>query len=120
MEQTVEELELCRFRAMVAGDVETLSRLFADKLVYAHSSGGRDTKASLLGKIESGQLDYVAIENPDMGVAVVGQTAVVTGRMVAEVRVGNETRHLNNLSLSVWTFDDGRWLFLAFQPAVPA
>ena len=117
-EQDVRDLELARFRAMIEADPDTLARIFADELAYGHSDGGHDTKASLIDKIASGHLDYLDIGNPDLKVAVVGETAIVTGRMVARLRVGGATRHLNNRSLSVWARSDRRWLFLAFQPTV--
>ena len=84
-EQDVRELELGRFRAMIEADRITLARMFADELAYGHSDGGFDTKASLIDKIASGHLDYLDIQNPDLKVAVVGETAIVTGRMVAMV-----------------------------------
>lgn len=94
-----------------------LSEIFADELVYNHSSGGRDTKASLLEKIENGSIAYLEIEDPDQEILVIGGTAVITGRMVARVRVGGELRVLNNRTMSVWILRDGLYQFLAFQPS---
>ena len=113
-------LERRRFRAMIAADVPALSELCADELVYRHSSGGRDTKASFLDKIATGYLDYLEIHDPDQEVTLAGHTAVVAGRMVARLRVGGETRQLNNQTLAVWTCRADRWTFLAFQPGTPA
>lgn len=117
-EQVVNGLELRRYQAMIEADVSTLAQMFADELVYSHSDGGRDTKSSLLDKIASGQIDYIEAENPDQQIAVVGHTAIVTGRMVAHLRVAGATRRLNNRCLSVWAHRDREWSFLAFQPTV--
>ena len=43
-----------RYAAMVDGDLETLDRLLADEVSYAHSSGVRDTKEQYFAKVRSG------------------------------------------------------------------
>ena len=115
--EALEGLERRRRQAMIEADISALTEIFADELVYNHSSGGRDTKASLLEKLADGSLDYLEIENPDQEITIVGQTAVVTARMIARVRVGGTLRSPNNKTLAVWILRDGRWQFLAFQAA---
>ena len=115
--KALEEMEQRRRQAMIESDIGALTEIFADELVYNHSNGSRDTKASLLEKLADGSLDYLEIENPDQEIMVVGQTAVVTARMIARIRVGGTLRSPNNKTLAVWLLRDGRWQFLAFQAA---
>jgi hypothetical protein len=103
-----------RYAALLGPDLPTLERLFHDRLSYAHSSGVRDTKAEYLAKIESGYYDYTRSEHPVERVDVVGDTAVVSGRMTADLLVQGRPKSLDVLALAVWTRDTGEWQLLAY------
>jgi hypothetical protein len=103
-----------RYAALLGPDLPTLERLFHDRLSYAHSSGVRDTKAEYLAKIESGYYDYTRSEHPVERVDVVGDTAVVSGRMTADLLVQGQPKSLDVLALAVWTKDTGEWQLLAY------
>lgn len=112
----IEALERQRTEAMQAGDVDTLAGLISDKLIYLHSSGGRDSKDSYLAQIRSGAIEYKRVAPPDPEVHVVGDTAVVFGRMNADVVRDGKDLALDYDYLSVWAKENGRWQFLVFQP----
>ena len=116
--QLISALEKRRYRAMVLADVTTLTELLADEVVYTHSNAERDTKASYIEKIATGRLSYTEITRPEEHIVVAGATAVVAGRMVADVFVGGVQRHLDNRCLAVWVCADGRWHLLAFQGTI--
>ena len=103
-----------RYQALLGPDLPALERLFHDRLRYAHSSGVRDTKAEYLAKIESGYYDYTRSEHPVERVDVVGDTAVVSGRMTADLLVQGQPKSLDVLALAVWTKDTGEWQLLAY------
>jgi Domain of unknown function (DUF4440) len=103
-----------RYAALLGPDLPVLERLFHDRLSYAHSSGVRDTKAEYLAKIESGYYDYTRSEHPVDRVDVVGDTAVVSGRMTADLLVQGRPKSLDVLALAVWTRDTGEWQLLAY------
>jgi ketosteroid isomerase-like protein len=105
-----------RYRAMVEGDLETLDRLLADEVSYAHSSGVRDTKQEYFEKVRSGYYDYHSIEHPVERVEVVGDTAIVAGRMTADLTVQGTRKTIDNLALAVWAKDGGEWRLLAYAP----
>ena len=50
---TIRLLESRRYTAMCEADAKTLEELLADSLVYTHSYGGADSKASYLDGIRS-------------------------------------------------------------------
>ena len=105
-----------RYRAMVDGDLGTLQRLLADEVSYAHSSGVRDTKDEYVAKVRSGYYDYHSIDHPVERVEVLGDTAIVVGRMTADLTVDGTRKTIDNLALAVWTRTDDEWLLLAYAP----
>jgi hypothetical protein len=103
-----------RYQALLGPDLPTLEKLFHDRLSYAHSSGVRDTRAEYLGKIENGYYDYHRIDHPVERVDVVGDTAVVVGRMTADLTVQGTPKTLDVLALAVWTKATGDWQLIAY------
>ena len=114
--QAVLAAEDRRYRAMQDADLVTLDELCADALSYAHSSGTRDTKSEYLGKLRSGYYVYRRIDHPVERVEVVGDTAIVVGRMTADVEVQGLLKTIDNLALAVWTRASGNWRLLAYAP----
>ena len=103
-----------RYAALLAPDLPALERLFHDRLSYAHSSGVRDTKAEYLEKIRSGYYDYSRIDHSAERVDVLGDTAVVVGRMTADLEVQGTAKTIDNLALAVWTRAGGEWQLIAY------
>jgi ketosteroid isomerase-like protein len=110
------DAEDLRYRAMLEADLATLDELCSDQLSYAHSSGARDTKAQYLEKVRSGYYDYKRIDHPVERVEVVGDTAIVVGRMTADLTVDGTPKTIDNLALSVWSRASGEWRLLAYAP----
>jgi hypothetical protein len=113
-EEDVLAAEDLRYEALLARDLPTLERLFHDRLSYAHASGVRDTKDEYLEKIRSGYYDYARIDHPVERVDVLGDTAVVVGRMTADLTVQGTARTLDVLALAVWTRTAGEWQLIAY------
>jgi ketosteroid isomerase-like protein len=105
-----------RYQAMQDADLTTLDELFADELSYAHSSGARDTKSQYVEKVRSGYYVYRRIDHPVERVEVVGDTAIVVGRMTADLEVQGTPKTIDNLALAVWTRASGDWRLLAYAP----
>jgi len=110
-----------RYQAMLDADLATLGALCADELSYAHSSGVRDTRDQYLEKVRTGYYVYRRIDHPVERVAVVGDSALVVGRMTADLDVDGVPKTIDNLALAVWTRASGRWQLLAYAPtSLPA
>ena len=110
-----------RYLAMREADLATLDELCADELSYAHSNGVRDTKSEYLGKVRSRFYVYLRVDHPVERVEVVGDTAIVVGRMTADLLVQGAPKTIDNLALAVWTRASGAWRLLAYAPtALPA
>src|SRR4051812_14561679 len=118
-ERAVLDAEDRRYQAMIDADLETMDRLCADELSYAHSSGARDTKQEYFEKVRSGYYDYHSIDHPVERVEVVGDTAIVVGRMTADLTVQGTRKTIDNLALAVWAKDVGDWRVLRPPPTPP-
>jgi hypothetical protein len=55
------ELDRQRMEAMGSRDIPALNRLLSDDLFYVHSSARVDTKATLIGAVESGATVYRSV-----------------------------------------------------------
>jgi hypothetical protein len=105
-----------RYQAMLHGDLAALDEMFADELSYAHSSGARDTKDEYLAKLRSRYYVYRTAEHPVERVDVVGDAAIVVGRMTSDLLVDGTPKTIDNLALAVWTRASGDWKLLAYAP----
>jgi ketosteroid isomerase-like protein len=113
-------LEDERYAAMLAKDVATLERLLDDDLVYMHSSGVADSKASYLAGLREGVWDYLKIGRSEQSVKVSGDTALVFNRLAISIKVRGVQKELDNRALAVWVRRGGAWRLLALQSgAVP-
>ena len=115
LEQEIRELEDRRYRAMIEGDVKTLDALLGDGLVYTHSSGLVDSKASYLDKLRSKQVIYRKAERPEETIQAQGDTAVITGEMRLEVLLDGQPKALRNRFMNVWTRCPRGWQMVALQ-----
>ncbi|MFM7320919.1 MAG: nuclear transport factor 2 family protein [Armatimonadota bacterium] len=110
------EADKARRDAMVAADIAKLTPLLADNLVYTHSSGKVDTKASLLEAIRTGSLDYEKIEPRDTVVRARGRTVVVTGIVTVAVKTPEGSRSFDARFTAVHgRTQDNQWQLLVWQ-----
>ena len=80
----IEELERKRFAAQVSKEYDFLEKIFADDLVYTHSSGKQDTKDSYIASIKDGKSVYSKIDVEEMKIRVYANTAVINGQVMIE------------------------------------
>jgi ketosteroid isomerase-like protein len=119
--QDIHDLEERRRAAMIAADVAALDTLCADELAYTHSNASVDGKADYIAKVGNGFFDYRELTFSDQQIRLVGEVALVTGRMTGDIVMGGQPRKLNGQTTVVWIRNAGRWQMLAFQSTpVPA
>lgn len=99
--------------------VGTLASLLHDDLVYGHSTGVVDTKASYLDGLASGRVRYRTLETTIDRVVDQPGTVVLHGSMSATLEVEGQTRAIEVIYLSVWHRTDSGWQMIAFQSARP-
>lgn len=115
-QMTINALEDQRFDAIVEGDLDKFEKLCHEQLVYTHSDGSRDTLESYIGKVRRGIYNYRHISHPVDEIIVIGDVALVVGRMVADLTINGIPKTLDNTSLAVWIREEEQWKFLAYQP----
>lgn len=102
-------LEQRRFKAMCAGDAGALDQLLHRDLMYTHSSGRVDSKASYTRGIREKHWDYQAIKSSDESVSVYGGTALVHCRLQIDLKLQGVPKTIDSVALTVWVEDAGRW-----------
>jgi ketosteroid isomerase-like protein len=108
-------LEDERYAATLAKDVDALERLLHSDLVYMHSSGVADSKASYIDGIRERVWDYKSVERSDQTVKAHSSFALVFNRLVIDIAVKGVEKHLNNRALAVWTPEESSWRLIAMQ-----
>lgn len=108
-------LEDERFGAMIARDFARLQLLVHDDLMYTHSSGVVDGKASWLDSMKSGRVKYKKANCTERKVRLYGDTALITGRAVIDAEIGGQAKTLRLLFLNAWTKSPRGWQFVAWQ-----
>lgn len=117
----VEAAEDRRWAAQLEADTDTLDELLADELTYTHSNGLVDTKPSFLDAITNKVFDYRSADRTEVTVKVVGDTAVIAGRVAMFVVAGSREVNLDSRYSAVWARRDGSWQFVCWQSTpIPA
>ena len=114
-EKEILGLEDTRFGAMIARDFAALDKLVHDELLYTHSSGVTDTKASWLESMKSGKVKYKSASCSERQVKFFGEVALVRGKAAIEAEIGGQSRSLRLLFLNAWTRTPQGWKFAAWQ-----
>jgi len=106
-------------KAILGKDTAVLNQVLGDQLIYAHSTGIVDTKASYIAKINSGKQLYEGVEHESMTVKLYGSTAVVHAKM--HMRGVNQNGKFDDrmLMLHVWVKNGNDWQLVAHQTAKP-
>jgi ketosteroid isomerase-like protein len=100
---------------MAEKDVATLSALLADDLVYTHSSARLDTKASLIGNMQSGATVYSSVEPSDVMAQDCGDAVVLTGVARISVSSGGNTMKFGVRFTDVYARRGGQWQMVVWQ-----
>jgi ketosteroid isomerase-like protein len=111
----IKQLEDQRYAAMCAADAATLDKLLADSLVYTHSYGGSDSKASYMEGIRAKKWIYRKIERPKENFQVHGDCVIVTGQVRIELLSEGKPKTLNSAYTDVWIKGAKGWQMVAWQ-----
>ena len=116
--QAVLQAEEKRRQALLAGDLDALDALLSPALVYVHSSGGQDSKASYLQHMRSGTLQYQSMSFEALQAHPASFCCIVTGRMLAQVTRNGQPMSIRSLFMTVWAPAPGTapvWQLQAYQ-----
>ena len=102
-------------KAVIAKDRKQLEALIADQLVYGHSDGRTDTKASYLDDVASPRAVYKFIDLTHQTIVMAGNNAIVRHNYTGESERAGKIQETKIGVLMVWQKQDGRWRLLARQ-----
>ena len=111
----IARLEDERYAAMLGKDIGALERLLHPDLVYMHSSGVADDKASYIAGVRDRVWDYNTIARSEATVRLHGSLALVFNRLKIDLSVRGVAKSLDNRALAVWVAEDGAWRLIALQ-----
>ena len=110
-------LEKQRFAAMLSRDTVFLHRVLADDLLYSHTNGMVDTKASFIRSIASGTLQYQQMDLEDVASRAYNNTVVLNGVMRIKVLANGQVLNLKIKYLDVYRKNRKDWQLVAWQSA---
>ncbi len=101
---------------IIAADRALLGNIFADKLVFGHSSGKVQNKAECIEEIVSLQPnDYLTISLTDQTITVSAETAIVRHIYSSDFISKGVKGSLRIGNVLVWQKQEGKWKLLARQ-----
>jgi uncharacterized protein (TIGR02246 family) len=115
VEKAVLQLEQEWVDALVKADAAKLETLYADTLVYTHSSGSVDDKAKYIANLKAGGTKYLSIDRDAVKVNVYGDSAVVTCHALIKLSANGENRTVDARMIHVYAKVKGRWQMVAHQ-----
>lgn len=113
--EQIEQLENQRWAAQIGADLDALDNLIGAELSYTHSNGLVDTKDSYIKAIDKKVFDYQSESRSDTKVDIMGDTAMVTGRIEIHVLAGGREVNLDSRYSVIWVRRDGGWQFVCWQ-----
>jgi uncharacterized protein (TIGR02246 family) len=107
-------------RALIAGDVEELSRIFADDYVQYDDSGTAWTKAEVIEKLRSRKIRYVSMVSTGRRIRILrDDIAIVHGSEDDVVEQGGKRFAVRYVYMDVVMKHGGRWQIVGSQLARP-
>jgi ketosteroid isomerase-like protein len=115
LEETILKLEQQWEDALTQSDTGALERLYDERLIYTHSNGKVDTKATYIQAIKSGATRYESMKRDDIKVTAYGQTALVTCHWQVHVLAQGNKIDTNARYLHVFIQQRDGWKLVAHQ-----
>lgn len=120
-ENTVREVEQRFTAALLKKDEVTFDELLANDLLHISFDGQVARKAEYMAFFKGGAWQYRKYEPTNIAVKVLGNVAVVTGRVDRAIVINNQETTGAFAFTHVWVWAGNRWLLTTSQvTAVPA
>lgn len=105
--------------AMVEQDEAKLGSLAADDLMWGHTGGELDDKATFVKKMTDPDFRYLKTETRDQTVRLYGDIAIIRNIMDGDVQIkGDADKRASVLMSTVWHKRDGKWQVVDRQAAL--
>jgi uncharacterized protein (TIGR02246 family) len=108
-------------RALIAADVDELSRIFADDYIQYDDDGKPSTRQDVIANLASGKIRYVSMSSTGRRIRLLrDDLAIVQGSEDDEVEQGGERFHVRYVYMDVVVKRGGKWQIACSQLAKPA
>jgi Domain of unknown function (DUF4440) len=108
-------------RALVAGHVAELARIFADDYVQYDEFGEAHNKQDVIKNLESGAIRYLSIVSTGRRVRLLShELAIVHGSEEDDVEQGDQRFPVRYIYMDVVVKREGKWQIVGSQLAKPA
>lgn len=114
-EAEVRAAEKAWSEAVVGGDWAALDGVLHDELIYSHSTGAVDDRASYFGNLKSGVARYDVIDYERTTVKVFSDSAVTHSIVHMKGQSGDTPFDVNLIMMHVWVKGEGGWRLAAHQ-----
>jgi hypothetical protein len=109
------EAEDARYLAQTNIDIDAMESLFGDDLIYQHSTGAVDDKASFIKSISSGAVRYRKMNRSEVKFRTYGYVAIITGKAQFEVSVNGVDSTARVRFHSIWVKRKTKLQFVSWQ-----
>jgi uncharacterized protein (TIGR02246 family) len=107
-------------RALIAGDVSELSRIFADDYIQYDEAGKAFTKQDVIDNLKTGAVRYVAMVSTGRRIRLLrDDVAIVHGSEEDLVERGGQRFNMRYVYMDVVMKRDGRWQIVGSQLSRP-
>lgn len=105
------DAERRRAQAVASRDVDAMRSLISGEYYHVESNGRVRTKTQYLQMLGRDEFEFQSYEIDDVDVSLPGngRVAVVTGRLVAQVKAPNRPRDFRARFVRVWVLDGDIW-----------
>jgi len=110
-----------RLDAMMAGDGAALGRLMSDELVFVHSDGRIESKASYVKNLTAGDTAYTNARTSELRtVTPSADVVVLVGVQDMRKKLGATWSDIHLRFMSIWRNENGTWRMFAWQSMKPS
>jgi uncharacterized protein (TIGR02246 family) len=107
-------------RALIAADLDALSRIFANDYVQYDESGESRTKKEIIKSLETGAIRYLSMISTGRRIRLLSEdVAIVHGSEEDDVEQGGQRFPVSYVYMDVVVKRQGRWQIVASQLAKP-
>ena len=104
-----------RIKARTSGDVQTMSKIYADDYTLVTAEGDLRTREDQLSELRSGQLQFRPVEVLERTVRLYGNTAIVRSRERSTIIRNGQDIGGDFRANRVYIKRDGRWQLVLTQ-----
>ncbi|HTC57334.1 MAG TPA: nuclear transport factor 2 family protein [Candidatus Sulfotelmatobacter sp.] len=107
-------------RALIAGDLAELSRIFADDYIQYDETGRPSTKQEILNHLKSGSIRYISMVSTGRKIRLLGRdVAIVHGSEEDEVEQAGKRFPVRYIYMDAVMKRNGEWQIVASQLVKP-